>query len=394
MTSPSLPGKVARVLLPLAALGVMVWFILARGASLSPVQAPPIEELTFERVVFRTNPSEIIATVRNTGPLPLTVGQVEISEAIWDYSITPSPTIPRLGRAVVSVAYPWVEGEPHGVTLITSTGFKFSHEVVVALETPEINTTYMLFFTGIGIYVGVIPVFLGLLWFPFLRSLGRTWLDALLAFTMGLLVFLGVDALHEALEIGERVAGVFQPVALVVLGTAGSFLLLVAIDRHFRKSGPASASSEGLVLSYLIATGIGLHNLGEGLAIGAAYTLGEMAMGSFLVLGFTIHNTTEGLAIVAPIARGGAKLKHLALMGLIAGVPTIAGAWIGGFTYSDLWSLLFLAVGAGAVFQVVYALGRILLGKLHETGGLSFPSLAGLAGGFAIMYLTALLVAS
>jgi zinc transporter ZupT len=149
-----------------------------------------------------------------------------------------------------------------------------------------------------------------------------------------------------------------------------------------------------MALAYLVAIGIGLHNLSEGLAIGAAYTLGNVALGAMLVMGFTLHNTTEGLAIVAPIARSTVSFRHLALLGAIGGVPTILGAWLGGFTYSAVLALLFLSFGAGAIFQVVY---QIASGMAAGRGGvaslLSFPNVMGFLAGFLIMYVTGLLVA-
>jgi zinc transporter ZupT len=241
--------------------------------------------------------------------------------------------------------------------------------------------------------VGVIPVFLGLLWFPFLRRVQERWFEFFLSLTAGLLVFLGVDALAEAFGVASRLGGPFKGVAVIVLGMAGSFLALVAIGRQVRGRDREGARAR-LTLAYLVAVGIGLHNLGEGLAIGAAYALGEVALGAFLVLGFTIHNTTEGLAIVAPVTRDTARLGHLALLGLVAGGPTIVGTWIGGFTYSEPWALFFLSVGAGAIFQVVYEIARFRAADGGVLAGLARPrNLLGLLAGFLIMYATGFLVA-
>ena len=168
----------------------------------------------------------------------------------------------------------------------------------------------------------------------------------------------------------------------------------------YRKAGAKSGDSAGssrrsqLTLAYLVAGGIGLHNLSEGLAIGAAYSVGNISLGLMLVIGFALHNTTEGLAIVAPIARTTVGIRHLVQLGLIGGVPTIFGTWLGGFIYSDLVALLFLAVGAGAIFQVAFQITMQVAGR---RGGvavlLNATNVAGLLAGFLIMYGTGLAVA-
>ena len=187
--------------------------------------------------------------------------------------------------------------------------------------------------------------------------------------------------------------GAYQGMGLLALGALASFGLLTAVEKSL--SGARGAGGPpALALAYLVAIGIGLHNLSEGLAIGAAYTLGNVALGSLLVIGFTLHNTTEGLAIVAPVARAGVSLGHLLLLGAIGGVPTILGAWLGGFTYSAVLALLFLSFGAGAIFQVVWQIAAGMAGGRGVGALVTFPNVAGFLAGFLIMYATGVLVAA
>lgn len=376
-------------LLPLVLLGVLA-LVVARGPLIEFLRrgVPPVEELTFDRVTLA--PNLIRAEVVNGGPEPVTVAQVMVDEAFWEFSARPAGVIPRLGRATIEIPYPWVQGEPHQITLLSSTGLTFRHEIAVAAETPTPGPRFFGAFTAIGLYVGVIPVALGLLWLPFLKQLERRWRHFALALTAGLLVFLGADALKEALETAGAVADAYQGTLVVVVGALGTPLLLQMISRPRVSAGGEQARR---ALAYLIALGIGLHNLGEGLAIGAAYSLGQATLGAFLVIGFMLHNTTEGLGLVAPIAQDSPRLKTLAALGLLAGGPTVLGAWIGGAAYSPLYATLFLSVGAGAMAQVVIALHRVV-GREVE-GSIWTPyTTGGVMAGMALMYGTGLLVAT
>ena len=337
--------------LPLALLALLSLFVV-KGGTLSRMARglPPVEELTVDRV--RLTPGHITLDVVNGGPDPVTVAQVMVDEAFWTHTMTPARTVPRLGRAQIEIPYPWVEGEPHQIKLVTATGITFDHEIAIAAETPRANGGYFVTFALIGLYVGVLPVAIGLLWLPFLKRLARRWIHFALALTAGLLVFLAVEALHEALELADRVAGAFQGTGLVALGALGAWLALQAFS-GIGKQQTDNPGATRLRLAFLIALGIGLHNLGEGLAIGAAYAQGAVTLGSFLIVGFMIHNTTEGLGIVAPIAQDDPPLRILGLAGLLAGGPTIVGAWLGGLAYSPLLGTVCLAVGAGAILQVV-----------------------------------------
>jgi zinc transporter ZupT len=383
-------------LLPLALLAVLMAAIVAweptrevRG------DQPPVERLAFPRVTLGPQGIELVAL--NDGPDPVTIAQVQVDDAYWTFTVDGGPpprTLERLARARLAVPYPWVTGEAHVVRVVTATGATFDHEIPVAVETPQPGARFLGIFALIGTYVGILPVALGLLWYPLVRRLGPRTMDFLLALTIGLLLFLLVDSAHEGLEAAAEVPGSFQGIALFAFGVAAAYLSIEAFGEWLgaRRAG-LGVAERGWVQALLVAVGIGLHNFGEGLAIGAALALGEAALGTLLILGFTLHNTTEGLAIVAPIARSRVPLSRLVLLGLIGGVPTIPGAWLGGFLYSPLWSVLFLAIGAGAIAQVVVQIAGALAGDRPLAAFLrSGPVLGGLAAGFALMYTTGMLV--
>jgi zinc transporter, ZIP family len=377
-------------LLPLLGLGVLLAFIVLNGAGVGRQDAPPVEDLSVQRVALPTE-YEFVLTVRNGGTQPVKLSQVVVNDAIWDFEAEPDRTIPRLGSATVTIPYSWVEGEAYEIVLITSTGTTFDAEVPVAVLTPQFSGETFWSYALIGTYVGVIPVALGLLWYPFLRRLGSAGMNFVLAMTVGLLAFLVIDTLEEALEVAAELPGVFSGVPLVVLLTLLTLLGLVGMERLLRR-GREEASRLGT--SYRIALGIGLHNLGEGLAIGAAFALGEAALGAFLVVGFTLHNITEGVGIAAPILKERPGLVHFLWLALLGGGPAIVGTWIGGFAFSNLLAAIFLAVGAGAILQVIYEVTRLLLkdSGRSKSPALSAPNLGGLLTGVAVMYATALLV--
>ena len=375
---------------PLLLLAALVALFLRVGpVGLLRDAFPPVEELTVERIRL-PQPGLMEVTVVNGGPEPVTIAQIMVDDANWVHSVSGSRTVERLESRAITIPYPWVEGEPLTVTVVTGTGLTFSSDVPVATVSPPLDGRYLGTFALLGIYAGLIPVLIGLLWLPFVRAIERRWIDFFLSLTIGLLVFLGVDALLEAVETAALVPGAFQGTALVLLGVVGTPLLIAAVGQWRAKRGSVPAP---LYVATLIALGIGLHNLGEGLAIGTSYATGEIALGTFLLIGFLLHNTTEGLGIVAPLAGERPGTIRLLLLGALAGLPTVLGAWIGAFTYSPIWTTLFFAVGAGAIVQVVYEIWRLFARRVP--GGLTAPLNAlGLLVGMLVMYVTGLLVAA
>ena len=384
------PGWVLLGLLPLLGLGVLLALIFLNGAGINRGDVPPVEDLTATRVTLPTE-NEFAVYVTNGGPDPVTIEQVTVNEALWDFRMEPDNTVPPRGSAQITIPYTWVEGEAYGIGMITGTGVTFEAEVPLAVLTPGLTADAFWRYALIGFYVGVVPVSLGLLWYPFLRRLGTSGMGFVLALTVGLLVWLVLDTLLDAVEVAAGLPGFLSGVPLVLSVTLLTLLALLGTERLFRR-GREEASR--LSTSYRIAAGIGLHNLGEGLAIGAAFALGEVALGTFLVVGFTLHNITEGVGISAPILKERPRLAHFAGLALLGGGPAILGTLIAGFAYSPLAVAVFLAIGVGAILQVIYEVSRLLLrdAERSKAPALSVPNLGGFTAGIAVMYATALLV--
>jgi len=370
------------LLLIIAAVGA---FALLDGPGLAERRGPPVEELAIERT--KLEPGVIELTVRNDGPDAVTISQAIVNDAFVQFSGADSP-IGRLQTATVRVQQPWVEGEAYEVALLTSSGGTFAHEIPVAVATPENDLSFFGLMALLGIYVGVIPVALGMLWLPWVRRIPPSWLRVVMAVTVGLLAFLVIDATLEGFELAGEGSQAFGGAGLVLLGGVISYLLLSGVSAWV--SSRRGAGAGGATLALLVAIGIGLHNLGEGVAIGAAYSVGALALGAFLVVGFALHNTTEGLAIVAPVARLKPSLGRLAALGLIAGAPAVLGAWIGAAAFNASLAAFLFGFGAGAIVQVIVQLAPTLR---DESGRTLHPAaVAGLLTGMGLMFMTGLLV--
>jgi zinc transporter ZupT len=381
----------ALVAAPLALIAAAIaLFAILGGPGLDERRGPPVEELAVERTVLR--PGEIELSLRNTGPDPVSVAQVAVADAFVTFSADPEGEVGRLEDQTLKLEYDWQEGSPYAISLLTSTGATIEHEIDVAVETPEADAGFFGLMALLGTYVGVIPVTLGLLFMPLLRRLDDRWLALAMAFTIGLLAFLALDGYLEGTEVGQESGSAFGGVELLFLGAAIAFLLLTALDRRLTKQRKRRKAGEGgMRLSLMVAIGIGLHNLGEGLAIGSAYAIGALALGAFLVIGFAIHNTTEGLAIVAPIARQkSVPWTRLLGLGLIAGAPAILGAVIGASVYNQELATFLIGIGVGAIVQVIVQLVPAIR---DGQGRALYPlSVAGIIAGALALYLTGLLV--
>ena len=368
---------------PLVLVGILVAYVSGPGSDLFDL-GEPLPEITIEQIVFAD--SEIQAAIRNTGPISVSVAVADVNDRIQPAAVEPDRFLERYETATVRIPFDWNVAEPYTIGITTDDGTRFERSIVAAAPVLEPGWDLIGSFAVIGTYVGVIPVIIGMLWLPFIRQISPAKYHFFLALTVGLLLFLGIDSIEEALDVaGQSLAGSFNGLLLVATTVVLSFLgLYYAAGRLTSTAGPMAVSA-------MIAVGIGLHNFGEGLAIGAAVGLGSAAFSAFLIVGFALHNTTEGLAIAAPVSRSKTPIIRLGLLAAVAGTPAIFGAWVGGFAYSPFASVIFLSVGAGAILQVIV----VMLGWMRDRGDQvlsSAPVAAGIAVGMLIMYLTSILV--
>jgi zinc transporter ZupT len=376
-------------LVPVVLLAVAVSLVVSQGdrvVDLLGGTPPPADEFDVRRVEFREG--EIRILVRNPQRDDLTIASVAVDDAIVPFTLDGPATLGRLRSSTILVPYDWVPDDPITVGVTSSTGIETVEEIPAAVLTPEPSARGFLGYGLIGLLVGVVPVALGLLWLPSLRRADPRWIAAFMALTAGLLTFLGVDALDEAMALQAALPASLGGPGLVLLGVAASALGMTFLSARLARG---RAGMTGLALALLVALGIGVHNFGEGLAIGTSFALGELQLGTFLVIGFMVHNVTEGLGIAAPASRARVTVAQLVGLALVAGTPAILGAWLGGYASNDVLAALFFGIAAGAAFQVVFEVGRYV--ARTAPGGLrSGWVIGGFVAGIAAMWATGLLI--
>ena len=375
--------------IPFAFVIVLMLYIFGPGGDLLDFGIA-LPEITIEKVDFID--SEIQATVRNTGPIPVQVVVADVNDRIQPAAVEPDGYLERYETTLVRIPFEWNEAEPYRIGITIDDGTRFEKEIESAAFALEFTLDLAIFFAIIGTYVGIIPVMIGLLWLPFIKKISKQKYHFFLALTAGLLLFLAIDSIEESIEVSnENLANSFNGALLVSTVVVLSFLALYYVGNKIISKSDSLHFSKPVAIGLMISIGIGLHNFGEGLAIGAAVGIGSIAFSTFLIVGFALHNTTEGIAIAAPMSRGKLMIGKLALMGLIAGSPAIFGAWIGGFAYSPFTSVVFLAIGAGAIFQVILVLLKWI--QKENDGNLSTLSVvSGFAIGMLVMYFTSIFV--
>ena len=374
------------IMLPLIVLALAsAWMITSDPLRLFVSSAPPIENLTIEQHYL--DDSGINLKVRAGGSEPMIIAQIQVDDAYWNFSQNPAGPLPRFSTAWINIPFPWVKDDTHIVNLVTNSGATFELEIEVAVKSTRGTSGSILSHIILGLFVGVLPVALGLMLFPALQQLQRGGMRFVLAMTFGMLAFLLIDTLEEALEAASKAAAAFQGSAMVLLIALISTLGLIAVGRRKGKA------PSGVALAGYMALGIGLHNFGEGLAIGAALAAGAAGLGAFLVLGFTVHNLTEGVAIASPMIKKRPSLVTFLGLTLLAGAPAIFGLWVGSFAVANHWIALALAIGTGAIIQVLFEIGSLIIkNDTSKSDWMDRYALTGLIFGIGFMYLTGMYI--
>jgi zinc transporter, ZIP family len=284
-------------------------WVFKNGAGVERDPAAPIEVLNVEQV--KIVPSGFELDVSNTGPETLTISQVIVDDSVWTFSMNPDSSLKRFDNAKVTIIYPWVEGDPHTILLIYENGIITEAVIDAATLTPEFSWDNVLNYGFIGFYVGIVPITLGLLWYPFMKRLKKRWINAILALTVGLLLFLFFGTLFDGFEIGAEAPSVFQGNMVVIICTVLSFLLLIGFDQYQQQRQK--------------------------------------------------RNGYSPIGIAAPLLNTKPKISQFVLLGTIAGAPAILGTWFGGFIFSPIWGAVFLGIGAGAILQVIFVISKMLM---------------------------------
>src|ERR1044071_5425006 len=386
--------------IPFIVIGAMIVLLLNSSGILFQSSIKPLPEISIEKVEFSDN-NMIVAYVRNTGASEISIAQADVNDRIYPAAIEPGRTLTRLEDAKVIIPFVWNSGEPYKIGITTDEGTRFDKLVKSAAAAPRPTVGQASTFALIGTYVGIIPVMMGLVWYPFIRRLSPNKYNFFLSLTAGLLVFLGIDALLESNEIAvNSLAPAFNAQILIIMVAIVTLLTLLYVSKRLTQRALKRSKPDIDIEYKKRSSSTSEPDLGtkdaksSSLSVQQRLLIRPIAISMMISIGIGLHNFGEGLAIVAPLAKSRRiPVVKLMIMGLIAGGPTILGAWIGGFLYSPIATVIFLSIGAGAIFQVVYSIGSWMY---HTNGSKGLLNnhwiIIGFAFGMFVMYLTGLLV--
>jgi zinc transporter ZupT len=346
-------------LLPIGLLvAVSAFFLSSPGIRALIAPGAGSETVSFEKTMLQ--PGRFVLDLRNAGHSSVTLTTVNVNESILPFIVKPSPTILPLRTATVYVLYPWVRGEAYTISLLTPDSTTFTTTISSAETTPDSGSQGGVNYLLIGLAAGLFPVLIGITWFPAVTRAGSSLFMFLTALVGGLLAYLGLAIVGEALGLAPQVSALFQGMILVIVGALVTFLALRAFSVYEERD-------LGAERAWILAAGIGAQNLAEGLAVGAAFSVGVGSLGALFLIGLIAQNVDHGLRLIASTGQERRSAAWLLGLALAGGLPAVLGVWAGGGITSPLLQVLYLSFGVGAVLEAIYAaVQRIRQASPHQ----------------------------
>ncbi len=376
-------ARLAYALLPIGLLvAISVFFLSSPGIRALLAPGAGSEMVSFEKTNLQ--PGRFVLELRNAGHSPVTLTTMNVNDSILPFIVKPSPTIPPLGSATVYVLYPWVRGEAYTISLLTPDSTTFTTAISNAETTPEPGSQGGMDYLLIGLAAGLFPVLIGITWFPAVTRAGSSLFLFLTALVGGLLAYLSLAIAGAALALAPQVSALFQGITLVLVGALVTFLAL----RAFSAGEERDLGSER---AWLLAAGIGAQNLAEGLAVGAAFSMGIGSLGALFLIGLIAQNVDHGLRLIASTGREHRSAAWLLGLALAGGLPAVLGVWAAGGVTSTLLQVVYLSIGGGAVLEAIYAaVQRIRQASAHQpiSPGVYASFIAGILG----LYIASILI--
>ncbi|MCY3854241.1 MAG: divalent cation transporter [Thaumarchaeota archaeon] len=375
--------KFYTVILPLLLIIFMIFYfnnisILEFGVNLPKIS---IEQIDFVE-------SEIRVSVRNTGHIPVNIVMADVNDRIQSANIEPNKKLERFDTALIHIPFEWSKSKPYAIGLTTEDGIRFEKKVESAFYLLKPTFDVVLLLVTLGIYVGIFPILIGFSWLPFMKKF-KKYYSFFLSFTVGLLFFLVIETSVELFDLSQHLDSSFNSTTLILIIILLTAFGLYHLDYNVINRNQSGLKRSSIAISLMISVGIGLHNFGEGIIIGTSINLGKIALGNFLVIGFALHNITEGFAISTPLTKENLLVKYLFVLLPIAGLPTIFGLLVGGFTNSLIVNIIFISLGIGSISYVILTIMK-WINKQYFI--LNKDITTGISSGMCIMYIISIIV--
>lgn len=382
-------GKILLGILPVAALAGVSWLLLngpAVGLQIGLREIPG--DVNIVSTILRHG--EIELNLHNLTSEDVTISTVNISDSIVPFEISPSPTIPPNGEAVIHVPYPWVNGQAYEVIVLTSDAHEITTAIQAASQTPLTSSMTQQDLILIGLTAGFIPLLAGIIWFGIFKRIGRGAFLFLMAIAAGLLAYVAITLTSHALVNAAQLGETFQGVGAIGIGIVVTFLFLDSVERWRSNTGPESIRQHRS-RAWKMALEMGWRNFAEGLAVGASIALGAAALSVILIVVLIIQNIIEGFRIASSVSGDRLSVLLLLVIAIAAGAPAVLGTWLGGINTLPALSILFLAFGAGAVLQATFE-GFKLIQRDSSGSYRPFTVFSGVTVGMLVLYITGQLI--